>query len=238
MMIFQYESLQTCNRLHINKGSSLIAHDEKIEKAYVSQRYRAGKLGSVRWCISNKNLVKARGKLGLSSSKIHNTDANKAQSLLSSFTLPALLRFIMFWIAGDGTVQYDTYQDKSTKAITTVYQELTFFARDAQIMALLKEALDQKGLPPGYSSVSQITGNRLNVLHLKKRTILNDAILEALADLPEAILHPNWSCSADSLPRQSIEFHQQSCIHEFRFTSTSRIALMTNFSASLSSKLH
>ncbi|KAL9542685.1 hypothetical protein MBANPS3_008491 [Mucor bainieri] len=71
-----------------------------------NKTYKAAKLGTVYWSIGNKALLDKRAKLGLPSSKINNTKIDKARAFLFSLDFLSLVRFLLFYIAGDGGVHF------------------------------------------------------------------------------------------------------------------------------------
>ncbi len=86
----------------------------------------------------NYELVKARARLGLPSSNIHNTDEEKARGFIFSLDLLGLLRFILFWAVDDGNIRF---WRNETSLNELQYGSITISSRDVKVLQLMEEAL-------------------------------------------------------------------------------------------------
>jgi hypothetical protein len=79
-------------------------------------KMKAGKLALVSWNFESKLHPLQRKKLGLPSSTITDTNAEKATTFLRSLNPTEFITFFLFYIAGDGNVGW-SYPDKFTDNI-------------------------------------------------------------------------------------------------------------------------
>ncbi|OAD00690.1 hypothetical protein MUCCIDRAFT_112100 [Mucor lusitanicus CBS 277.49] len=140
-------------------------------RVLVSKTRNAGKLGKVTWRMYNYELVKARARLGLPSSNIHNTDEEKARRFIFSLDLLGLLRFILFWAVDDGNIRF---WRNETSLNELQYGSITISSRDVKVLQLMEEAFPKNRLPLSHGS------SRLRFYDFIENNV-NDKLLLVLA---------------------------------------------------------
>ncbi|KAL9537052.1 hypothetical protein MBANPS3_012124, partial [Mucor bainieri] len=151
---------------------------------YISKTYGAAYNGAASWAMHDRALVDARGNLGLPSSRIRHTNIDKARAFLSQLDLLSLLRVILFWTAGDGSVIYDRRQGSEYRL-----DHVSLYAKDPEIFPLMKEALEAYPDMQGCCRV-KIDQKGLYSLHLESHGRLDEHMLPALDSVLISIIHP------------------------------------------------
>lgn len=170
----------------------------------INKTYNAARNGYVVWRQESKKLAEARLNLGLPSSCIKNTNIIKAKPFLASLDKLSLLRFILFFYAGDGTIGCFPTRAARPGQLTKQLRSMILDARDGTFLTLLKEALAPFGLGRYCNNPRKIKNHNHSRMILsfakdKKGNQLVRDVLEAIASIPQNILHPKLKLLRDHL---------------------------------------